>query len=337
MSSKGSNELSNDVLKVEHLQVAFDTENGQLICVDDVSFAIPEGKNIALVGESGCGKSVTSLSIMHLLGKHGKIVGGKICFDGKDITHAAEQDMREIRGNKISMIFQEPMTSLNPVLSIRYQMEEILRLHTENTREENHRECLQLLEMVGIPNPERVLRGYPHELSGGMRQRVMIAMSLACKPKLIIADEPTTALDVTIQAQILNLIKALHEQTGTSLLLITHDMGVVAEMADEVVVMYAGQVVERAEVFTLFDNYCHPYTEGLMNSIPQMDADVNQPLIPIPGMVPSLQEMGKGCRFAPRCKYATERCTVNAPALNQVSEGHYVRCHKFTEGELRDE
>lgn len=323
--------MSHDILQVDHLQVAFDTENGELVCVDDVSFSIADGKNVALVGESGCGKSVTSLSIMHLLGKHGKITGGTVIFDGKDITHLSEHEMDQIRGAEMSMIFQEPMTSLNPVLTIQYQMEEVLRLHTDNSKEQNHAEVRHLLELVGIPNPERVLKGYPHELSGGMRQRVMIAMSLACKPKLIIADEPTTALDVTIQAQILDLIKSLHKQTGTALLLITHDMGVVAEMADEVVVMYAGQVVERANVFELFDHHMHPYTEGLMQSIPQLDADVNTPLTPIPGMVPSLQEMGTGCRFAPRCKYATQDCFAVTPALVEAKPGHYVRCHKYRE------
>ena len=323
--------MSLDVLQVDHLQVAFDTEDGELICVDDVSFSIADGKNVALVGESGCGKSVTSLSVMHLLGKHGKITGGVVMFDGRDITHLSEHEMDQIRGAEISMIFQEPMTSLNPVLTIQYQMEEVLRLHTDNSDRENHKEVRHLLELVGIPNPERVLRGYPHELSGGMRQRVMIAMSLACKPKLIIADEPTTALDVTIQAQILDLIKNLHRQTGTSLLLITHDMGVVAEMADEVVVMYAGQVVERADVFELFDHHLHPYTEGLMQSIPQLDADVNLPLTPIPGMVPSLEEMGTGCRFAPRCKYAVPECFSNAPALVEAKAGHFVRCRKYGE------
>lgn len=323
--------MSHDILQVDHLQVAFDTENGELVCVDDVSFSIADGKNVALVGESGCGKSVTSLSIMRLLGKHGKITGGTVIFDGKDITHLSEHEMDQIRGAEMSMIFQEPMTSLNPVLTIQYQMEEVLRLHTDNSKEQNHAEVRHLLELVGIPNPERVLKGYPHELSGGMRQRVMIAMSLACKPKLIIADEPTTALDVTIQAQILDLIKSLHKQTGTALLLITHDMGVVAEMADEVVVMYAGQVVERADVFELFDHHMHPYTEGLMQSIPQLDADVNTPLTPIPGMVPSLQEMGTGCRFAPRCKYATQDCFAVTPALVEAKPGHYVRCHKYRE------
>lgn len=323
--------MSHDILQVDHLQVAFDTENGELVCVDDVSFSIADGKNVALVGESGCGKSVTSLSIMHLLGKHGKITDGTVIFDGKDITHLPEQEMDKIRGAEMAMIFQEPMTSLNPVLTIQYQMEEVLRLHTNNSKEENRAEVRHLLALVGIPNPERVLKGYPHELSGGMRQRVMIAMSLACKPKLIIADEPTTALDVTIQAQILDLIKSLHKQTGTALLLITHDMGVVAEMADEVVVMYAGQVVERADVFELFDHHMHPYTEGLMQSIPQMDTDVNTPLTPIPGMVPSLQEMGTGCRFAPRCKYARPECLSEAPILTEVKPGHYVRCHKYRE------
>ncbi len=321
--------MSQDVLQADHLQVAFDTENGELICVDDVSFSVASGKNVALVGESGCGKSVTSLSILHLLGKHGKITGGTVRFQGRDITHLPEREMDHIRGAEISIIFQEPMTSLNPVLTIQYQMEEILRLHTGNSGQENHKEVQRLLTLVGIPNPERVLKGYPHELSGGMRQRVMIAMSLACKPKLIIADEPTTALDVTIQAQILALIKSLHEQTGTSLLLITHDMGVVAEMADEVVVMYAGQVVERADVFELFDHHRHPYTEGLMQSIPQLDGDVSVPLTPIPGMVPSLREMGTGCRFAPRCKYAAPECSARAPALVEVKPGHYVRCHKY--------
>lgn len=323
--------MNHDILQVDHLQIAFDTENGELVCVDDVSFTIADGRNVALVGESGCGKSVTSLSIMHLLGKHGKITSGTVTFNGRDITHLSEHEMDKIRGAEMAMIFQEPMTSLNPVLTIQYQMEEVLRLHTDNSAKENHQEVRHLLELVGIPNPERVLKGYPHELSGGMRQRVMIAMSLACKPKLIIADEPTTALDVTIQAQILDLIKSLHRKTGTALLLITHDMGVVAEMADEVVVMYAGQVVERADVFELFDRHLHPYTEGLMQSIPQLDTDISTPLTPIPGMVPSLQEMGVGCRFAPRCKYAVPECFATAPELREAKPGHYVRCHQYEE------
>ena len=319
--------MSQKLLNVDALQVQFETQKGKLICVEDVSFSIDHGETVALVGESGCGKSVTSLSIMHLLADNGSICGGTVTFDGMDITHAPESLMHELRGAKMSMIFQEPMTSLNPLLKIDYQIMEVLKLHTKNSKKENRKKALELLKEVGIPNPEKAMKSYPHELSGGMRQRVMIAIALACSPELLIADEPTTALDVTIQAQILNLIRELRSKHNAAVLLITHDLGVVAEMADSVVVMYCGQVVERAPVFELFQNYKHPYTKGLLAAVPTLDLQEGETIKPIPGTVPGLNEIDpKACRFKNRCPYASERCGREAPDMVEVAPGHYVRC-----------
>lgn len=314
------------LLQVENLQTAFDTEYGEQTCIEDVSFIIHKGENLAIVGESGCGKSVTALSIMHLLGNRGKIKQGNIIFDGYNLTDASERTMEEIRGNRLSMIFQEPMTSLNPVLHIGFQIREVLRLHTGNTNRQNKEQVLHLLCQVGIPEPKKVVKMYPHELSGGMRQRVMIAMALACRPKLLIADEPTTALDVTIQAQVLELLKSLRNEFGTTVMMITHDLGVVAEIADNVAVMYAGQVVEQADVFSLFDNPQHPYTRGLFQSIPHIDTKAGARLVAIPGMVPANYGKKQGCRFYDRCSLATEQCRLENPALIKTGGDHLVRC-----------
>lgn len=314
------------MLKVNHLQTAFKIDGREVVSVEDVSFHLKPGETIGIVGESGCGKSVTSFSIMRLLGKKGYIRGGEIIFEGKNLLDLNDEEMRDIRGGKMSMIFQEPMTSLNPVFTIGYQMIEAIRLHLSMNKQDARNYAIDMLKKVGIPRPEVIIDEYPHTLSGGMRQRVMIAMSLSCKPKLLIADEPTTALDVTIQAQILDLIKKLRKEYGMSVMLITHDLGVIAEMADRVIVMYAGQVVEETDVFTLFDNPQHPYTKALISSIPQIDAEEGERLTAIPGMVPSLYQMVEGCRFHTRCSFATERCKKEAPSLLQTGKDHFARC-----------
>jgi peptide/nickel transport system ATP-binding protein len=314
------------LLEVKNLQTVFRTDHGEVASVDDVSFRLKAGETIGVVGESGCGKSVTSQSIMRLLGKKGRIKHGEILFEGTDIAKLPEDRLRSIRGNEISMIFQEPMTSLNPVFSIGNQMMEGIRLHLKLSAKEARTYAIDMLKKVGIPRAEAIMDEYPHALSGGMRQRVMIAMALACKPKLLIADEPTTALDVTIQAQILELMKKLRQDSGTAIMLITHDLGVIAEMADKVIVMYAGQVVEEADVFTLFDEPRHPYTKGLMGSIPHLEQDANERLASIPGTVPSLLQMPKGCRFQSRCAQVTDRCRSEQPPLMEVTRGHLARC-----------
>ncbi|QNK42034.1 ABC transporter ATP-binding protein [Caproicibacter fermentans] len=314
------------MLSVRDLQTAFHTDAGEIVSVEDVSFDLNPGETLGIVGESGCGKSVTSLSIIRLLGKNGRISKGEIQFENQDLAKMNEKEMRKIRGGRISMIFQEPMTSLNPVFTIGYQMQETICLHLQMGKKESRAYAIEMLKKVGIPRAESVIDNYPHELSGGMRQRVMIAMALSCKPKLLIADEPTTALDVTIQAQILELMKKLRKESGTSIMLITHDLGVVAEMADRIIVMYAGQVIESADVYTLFDHPAHPYTIGLMNSIPTIDLDDSKRLESITGTVPSMYQKIRGCRFCNRCKYATERCRNEAPPLTQQGEGHLARC-----------
>ncbi|WP_442596479.1 ABC transporter ATP-binding protein [Neobacillus sp. D3-1R] len=317
-----------EFLEVEKLQTAFKTDKGEVTSVEEVSFSLKPGETIGIVGESGCGKSVTSLSIMRLLGRQGFIRKGAVKLNGKDLTQLTEEEMRQIRGNEIAMIFQEPMTSLNPVFTIGNQMMEGLRLHLKMDPKEAKLYAIDMLGKVGIPRPEAIFHEYPHALSGGMRQRVMIAMALSCNPKLLIADEPTTALDVTIQAQILNLMKELRETSETAIMLITHDLGVIAEMADKVLVMYAGQVVEEADVFTLFDHPKHPYTKGLIESIPHLEFDSHNRLYSIPGTVPTLQHMPEGCRFHTRCPYATDKCLSNKPQLLPVDKGsdHKVRC-----------
>lgn len=318
-------ELEN-LLTVNNLQTAFKIDGREVISVEEVSFHLKSGETIGIVGESGCGKSVTSFSIMKLLGKKGYIRGGEILFEGKNLLDLSEDEMHDIRGGKISMIFQEPMTSLNPVLTIGFQMTEAIKLHLNMNKSNARKYAVDMLKKVGIPRPEVIIDEYPHTLSGGMRQRVMIAMSLSCKPKLLIADEPTTALDVTIQAQILDLMKKLRKEYGMSLMLITHDLGVIAEMADRVIVMYAGQVVEETDVFTLFDNPQHPYTKALINSIPKIDAEAGERLTAISGMVPSSYQMVQGCRFHTRCLCATEQCKKEVPSLLQTGKDHFTRC-----------
>lgn len=304
----------------------FQNKKTSVTAINEISFDIGKGEILGLVGESGCGKSVTSLSIMRLLNfTSGKVTKGEVIFDGKDLQKLSEKEMREIRGGKMSMIFQEPMSSLNPAMRIDKQMIEGIRLHTNLSKQEARERAAKILQQVGIPDPERVLKNYPHQLSGGMSQRVMIAMAMSCNPQLLIADEPTTALDVTIQAQILELMKKIQQEEGMSILLITHDLGVVAEMCTRVIVMYAGEIVEEAPVEVLFNNPTHPYTEGLIASVPKLGSGVKV-LPSIPGSVPDLSMLPKGCRFAPRCKYATERCHNEKPDLFEVSEHQKCRC-----------
>jgi peptide/nickel transport system ATP-binding protein len=326
--------MQKTLLEVHQLQTAFSSNKGEIVSVEEVSFTLEEGQTIGIVGESGCGKSVTSLSLMKLLGSNGYIKKGSILFDGVDLVSLTEAEMRNIRGNEISMIFQEPMTSLNPVFTIGNQMIELIRLHMKYSKKKSKEYAIEMLKKVGIPRAEEVIDEYPHKLSGGMRQRVMIAMALSCKPKLLIADEPTTALDVTIQAQILQLMKEIREESKTSIMIISHDLGVIAEMADKVLVMYAGQVVEEADVFTLFDDPKHPYTKGLMESIPHLEYDNNERLYSIPGSVPTPQNMPQGCRFHTRCPYVTNVCLNTNPSLFDVNQNHLVRCWLYSEAEV---
>lgn len=321
------------VLEIKGLKTYFFTDEGVVRSVDGMELSVREGETVGLVGESGSGKSVTSLSVMGLLPKpQGRVVEGAILFEGEDLVKFSETQMREIRGNQISMIFQEPMTSLNPVFTIGDQLAEVLRIHKSMGKKESRQRAVELLQEVGIPRAEQIVNEYPHNLSGGMRQRVMIAMAMACNPKLLIADEPTTALDVTIQAQILDLMRKLKLENNMSILLITHDLGVVAETCDRVVVMYGGKVVEEADVETIFNAPKHPYTMGLLESIPSMDKEVEW-LASIPGNVPIPSEMPSGCKFAPRCSKATERCKETEPELRQIGYGHKVRCF-LTEGDV---
>ncbi len=328
------------ILEVRNLQTSFTTERGVLKAVDDVSFDLYAGKTLGVVGESGCGKSVTSLSIMRLIpNPPGKITGGQILYKGRDLLQLGSEEMRKIRGNEISMIFQEPMTSLNPVFTIGNQLMEAILLHQDLSKAEALNKAVEMLRLVGIPAPEKRIRDYPHQLSGGMRQRVMIAMALSCNPKILIADEPTTALDVTIQAQILDLLRDLQQKTGLALLLITHDLGVVAEMAHDVVVMYAGRVVERAPLNEIFKSPKHPYTRGLLNSIPVLSRDPTgkvkkNRLEPIPGIVPSLFDLPVGCRFQERCSLVSDECRSSEPVLRELSGIRSVRCVKAEEGSV---
>ena len=317
------------ILKVENLITAFDTEAGQVRAVDDISFSLNRGRNLGIVGESGCGKSVMALSVMRLLPKPaGNIIGGRIAFKGSDIVALPADAMHTVRGNQIAMIFQEPMTALNPVHTIGRQVGEVFRLHFPEMSDSDTRGAsLEMLQKVGIPEPLKRMTEYPHQISGGMRQRVMIAMALACKPDILIADEPTTALDVTIQAQILNLIRDLQTETGMSVIFITHDLGVIAELCDEVVVMYAGKVAETAPIRELFHNPRHPYTRGLLNSIPTLDSAHKQPLRIIEGIVPSLDALPPGCRFENRCPYAREICATAPPPLVDVGLDHAASCY----------
>jgi oligopeptide/dipeptide ABC transporter ATP-binding protein len=318
------------IISVENLKTYFYTEDGTVPAIDGVSFEVKRGETLAIVGESGSGKSVTSLSIMRLIPQPpGKIVNGDIKFNGDSLLVKSEKEMRSIRGNRISMIFQEPMTSLNPVYKIGDQISESIIVHQKKTKKEALAEAINLLNLVGIPEPERRINQYPHELSGGMRQRVMIAIALACQPELLIADEPTTALDVTIQNQILQLMRTLKQKINMSIMLITHDLGVVAEMADSVVVMYAGQVVEQGDVFTIFENPKHPYTEGLLKSMPSAEKRVGK-LYAIEGVVPNPLNLPNGCRFAARCEYATALCYDEMPDIEKIGNEEAVRCWKYT-------
>jgi peptide/nickel transport system ATP-binding protein len=314
------------LLEVRDLEIAVRTDEGEFVAVDGVSFHVDKKEAVGIVGESGCGKSLTSLALMRLPGKQAAIKSGRIRFNGRNLHALSDAECRSIRGNEMAMIFQEPMTSLNPVLTIGDQLMEPLRVHLRMNRKDARAKAVQLLEQVGIPRPAQILREYPDALSGGMRQRVMIAMALACNPSLLIADEPTTALDVTIQAQILDLLRQLQQQSDMAILLITHDLGVIAEMVDRVLVMYAGQFVEEADVFTLFARPKHPYTQGLLASIPNVSDDRRQRLASIPGSVPVISQMPAGCRFHPRCPYATEQCRQEPPPLIPAGEHHRVRC-----------
>ncbi|MEO8510205.1 MAG: ABC transporter ATP-binding protein [Chloroflexota bacterium] len=317
------------LLDVRGLTTSFATRDGVVRAVTGVDLHVNRGEILGLVGESGCGKSVTSLSLMRLVARPGRIEAGEVIFDGVDLLKLPEKRMREIRGNRVSMIFQQPTSSLNPVYSVGHQIGEVLQLHRNMKKRAARDRSLELLRTVGIPDPKRRLEAYPHELSGGMAQRVMIAMALACEPELLIADEPTTALDVTIQAQILDLMRGLQADTGTAIILITHDLGVVAEMCDRVAVMYAGEIVEQASVHNLFADPQHPYTRGLIGSVPKL-GDAREELATIPGNVPNLIALPSGCRFAPRCQDRVDWNVVEAleqhPELREVSPGHEARC-----------
>lgn len=323
------------LLEVKNLHTYFRTKKGIVKAVNGVSYSVEAGRTIGIVGESGSGKSVEAMSILRLLDENGWIESGEILFDGQDITKVSVNEMCKIRGNKISVIFQEPMTSLNPVFNVKRQLSEPFIIHQGMKKKEAEKKALEMLDAVQIPNPAEVLKQYPHQLSGGMRQRVMIAMALACKPKILIADEPTTALDVTIQAQILHLMNQLQRDNGTAIIFITHDLGVINEMADDVVVMYCGQVVEQAPASVIFTDcrQSHPYTEGLMNSIPRIEGDKGK-LEPIPGAVPHPLALPKGCKFAPRCKYCTQKCIDEEPELIEVASGQKIRCF-YPEKEVR--
>ncbi len=316
------------VLEVDDLRTHFDTDEGTVKAVDGVSFRLAGGQTLAIVGESGSGKTVTALSVLDLLPKTAKIVSGSIRLEGRELVGIAERDMRRIRGAEIAMIFQDPLTAMNPVYTIGNQIVEAIRLHRGMTRDGAREEAIAALRRVGIPEPSRRIDEYPHQLSGGMRQRAMIAMALSCCQKVLIADEPTTALDVTIQAQILSLMADLQKELGISIILITHDLGVVAEMADSVLVMYGGRKVEYAAATELFENSMHPYTWGLLRSLPRLDVHAGEVrLLPIPGVPPSLIHLPEGCHFSPRCRFRKERCFREYPELREVVPGHWSACH----------
>jgi len=324
------------VLQVDDLRTHFFTQDGITRAVDGVSFQVRPGETLGIVGESGCGKSVTALSILRLLpARLGRTVGGSVRFDGRELLSLEEGEMREIRGNRIAMIFQEPMTSLNPVLTIGDQIAEAVVIHQRKSRAEAMARAVEMLRLVRIPDPERRVQDYPHQFSGGMRQRAMIAMALSCNPRLLIADEPTTALDVTIQAQILKLMVELKSEIGAAIMLITHDLGVVAETCQRVIVMYAGRVVEEADIYELFDRPLHPYTRGLMASIPRLKKEGARRLSEIPGIVPNLREPIAGCAFAPRCSVAAPGCLTARPGLEDVGGGHQKACFVAVESGVR--
>ncbi len=320
------------LLEVNNLVTEFDTDEGRVRAVDDISFKAEKGKMLGIVGESGCGKSVTALSIMRLLPQPmGQIVAGSVNFDGQDLAHLDITEMEKVRGARIGMVFQEPMTALNPVHTIGRQLTEVLLLHKDITPQQATTESIEILDKVGIPSPDVRMGEYPHQLSGGMRQRVVIAIALACQPDLLIADEPTTALDVTIQAQILELIKQLQSDMGMSVIMITHDLGVIAETCDDVVVMYAGKVAEKGSVFDIFDRPSHPYTQGLLASIPTLETVPKSRLSIIEGMVPGLMDLPPGCRFENRCPHRGDQCTTDLPQLEAVNDQHHVACLKWRE------
>lgn len=324
------------LLEVKNLHTYFKTRNGIVKAVNDVTYSIERGRTLGIVGESGSGKSVSAMSVLRLLDANGYIAGGEVLFDGQNLADLSTEEMYKIRGNKISVIFQEPMTSLNPVFTVERQLSEPFIIHQGLNKKQAAEKSIEMLRAVQIPNPEAVAKQYPHQLSGGMRQRVMIAMALACKPDILIADEPTTALDVTIQAQILKLMNDLQRENGTAIMFITHDLGVINEMADDVVVMYCGQVVEQAPAKIIFADceQSHPYTEGLMFSIPRLNDD-RKKLDPIPGVVPHPLDLPKGCKFAPRCRYCTKKCLEEEPELKKVAENQYVRCFYADKKERR--
>ena len=321
-----------NVLEIKDLATYFYTHDGVVKAVDGISYEVQEGETLGIVGESGCGKSVSALSIMRLIADPpGKIERGEVIFEGRDLLKLSDSEMRTVRGNRIGMIFQEPMTSLNPVLTIERQLTETLELHLKMTKMEARSRAGELLEMVGIPDPGRRLKDYPHQMSGGMRQRIMIAMAISCNPRLIIADEPTTALDVTIQAQILELMQSLSKDLGTSLIIITHNLGVVARYAQRVAVMYAGKIIETSTAEPIYLNPRHPYTLGLLNSVPRLDEKMGTKLEPIEGLPPDLIDLPNSCSFAPRCRYAIEKCTTEAPSLVDVTDGHQSACWRAEE------
>ncbi|RFU60746.1 ABC transporter ATP-binding protein [Peribacillus glennii] len=326
--------MSSPIIEVKGLQTSFLTEDGQIPVVNNIDFDIKPGEVLGIVGESGCGKSVTSLSIMGLIPTATGKVEGEILFKGENLANATEARMRQIRGNDIAMIFQEPMTSLNPVFTIGEQLIESLRIHRKWNKKTAMARAVEMLKLVGLPRAEELVKEYPHQLSGGMRQRVMIAMAMICEPKLLIADEPTTALDVTIQAQILELMKKLNQETDTAIMMITHDLGVVAEMCERVLVMYAGKVVEEGDVKTIFQNPKHPYTIGLIQSVPDMRTKVDR-LYSIPGNVPKPGSLKLGCQFAPRCAHAMDRCISESPGLSSFDNGQQVRCWLYDDSERR--
>ena len=317
-----------ELLVVKNLSTHFFTDKGVVKAVDGISFEVKKGQTLGIVGESGCGKSITAMSILNLIERPGRIVEGSITFNGTELVGMGDKDIRRIRGNDISMIFQEPMTSLNPVFRIGDQISEALILHQNMSKEEAHKKSVEMLALVGIPRAEKVVRDYPHQLSGGMRRRAMIAMALACNPNLLIADEPTTALDVTIQAQILSLMNELKEKTNTAIMLITHDLGVVAQMSDHVLVMYSGKVVESAPVKELYENPKHPYTDGLLKSIPGLDEEKER-LHSIEGVVPNPYELPEGCYFAPRCDKAMDICKKKRPGITELGGNHIVSCFLY--------
>ena len=318
-----------ELLKISGLKTVIKVRNGEIVPVDDVDICVPPHSTVGIVGESGCGKSMTAMSIMGLLPKNVRIASGSINLNGTELTGLSQKEMRKITGDRMSIIFQEPMTSLNPVITAGKQVREAITLHRKVSKDEAKKMVIEMFKSVGIPVPERRYNSYPHELSGGLRQRVMIAMAMVCEPELLIADEPTTALDVTVEAQILHLMRKLRDEKDTSILMITHNLGVVAEICDVVYVMYAGQVVEHADVYEIFRNPCHPYTEGLMDSLPTVNS--KERLKSIPGIVPKLDNLPKGCRLHDRCKYATERCRTEMPPLYDIGNSHTVRCFRMEE------